>query len=167
MTSQDEKPEATGKDVQSARPVALKAPLATLADMERWFDEFLGRGWMQPFQRWPDVEALLGKRLPKFDVIDRDQEIVVRAELPGVAKEDLDVSLEEQSVTVSATTRQEKKEDDRHYHLHEISQGSFRRTVPLPCAVNSDQAKASFKDGVLELTIPKVAGAQRKTVKVE
>jgi HSP20 family protein len=167
MANPEEKTETTGKDVHPSRPVALKAPLATFSDMERWFDEFVGRGWMQPFQRWPDVEALLGKRLPKIDVIDRDQEIVVRAELPGVGKDDLDVSLDEQSVTVSATTRQEKKEDERNYHLHEISQGSFRRTVPLPCAVNGDQAKASFKDGVLELTIPKVTGAQRKTVKIE
>lgn len=166
MAKQEEKKDV-GKNMQSSRPMALRSPPATFAEMERVFDDFFGRGWMQPFHRWPDMEAWLGKRLPKIDVVDRDQEILVRAELPGVDKNDLDVSLDEQTVTLRATTRQEKKEEDGHYHLHEISQGTFLRTVPLPCAVNGDQAKASFKDGVLELAIPKAPGARRKTVKVE
>lgn len=165
--AKQEKTEATGKNVQSSRPVALRTPPASFADMERWFDEFFGRGWMQPFHRWPDMEALLGKRLPKIDVIDREQEILVRAELPGVAKDDLDVSIDEQTVTLRASTRQEKKEEDGHYYHHEISQGTFLRSVPLPCAVNGEQAKANFKDGVLELTVPKAPSARRKTVKVE
>ena len=167
MAKQEEKKEAAGKDVQSSRPLALRTYPTSISDMERWFDEFLGRGWMQQFRHWPEMDAWLGERMPKIDVIDRDREIVVRAELPGVSKDDLDVSLDEQTVTLRASTRQEEKEENGHYHRQEIRQGAVVRTVTLPCAVNGDQAKASFKDGILELTIPKVPGARRKTVKVE
>lgn len=167
MAKQDEKKATAGKDVQASRPLALRNYPSSFADMERWFDEFFGRSWMQPFRHWPEMDAWLSERLPKIDVVDRDQEILLRAELPGVSKDELDVSLDEQTVTLRASTRQEKKEESGHYHRQEIRQGSFLRTVTLPCAVNGDQAKASFKDGVLELTIPKAPGARRKTVKVE
>ncbi len=140
-------------------------------EMDRLFEDFFPRGWMQPLRHewpaWAEVAAPFAGRSPKVDVVERDDSVVVRAELPGVNKDDMDISLTEDSVTINATTRQESEKEEGDYHRREISQGSFSRTVALPAAVQSEEAKASFKDGVLELTLPKAAPAKRHTIKVE
>jgi HSP20 family protein len=160
--------ESTGKAVQT-QPAAYPGPFE---EMERWLGLAFPQGWLPPVFRhgwpaWPELEPMFGGRTPKVDVIDRPGEVVVRAELPGVDKDKLDVSLSERSLTIRASVQQEKQQDDEHYHRRELSRGEFLRTVPLPSEVNGDKGRASFKDGVLELTLPKVAGAQRKSIKVE
>ncbi len=155
-------------------PVRKEWGLSPLEEMERWFDEFPGRGWLQPFRggylKWPswaELEAPFKGETPKVDMIDRDNEIVIRAELPGVKKDNLDVTMTEHSVTIRASTEHEKKEEKGEYYRREMSRGEFQRSLPLPGNIDSDNAKASFKDGILELTLPKVESAKRKTVKVE
>ena len=106
-------------------------------------------------------------KVPKIDVINRDKEIVVKAELPGVAKEDIDVSMTDNTVTIKGSTSHEEKEEKGDYYRCEISRGSFSRTVALPGDVDADKAKASFNDGILELTLPKVERSHRKTINVE
>jgi HSP20 family protein len=139
--------------------------------MDRMFEGFFPRGWMQPMRwdwpEWSTLEAPFEGRTPKVDVVERDEEVMVRAELPGVDKDKLDVSVTADSVTIKATSQQESKEEKGDFHRREISQGSFTRTVALPASVQSDQAKASFKDGVLELTLPKAVPAKRHNIKVE
>lgn len=126
---------------------------------------------MSPFaSRWPswgELPAPFEGRAPKVDVIDRDHEVVVKAELPGVKKEDLDVTVGDNSITIRATTKQESKEEKENYYRSEISSGSFMRTVGLPSAVDADKAKAKFADGVLEMTLPKVEVAKRRNVKID
>lgn len=100
-------------------------------------------------------------------MIDREAEILVRAGIPGVEKQDLDVSVNENSVTIKGATRREKKEEKGDYYRHELSEGNFCRTVGLPSAVDGTRAKANFKDGVLELTLPKVEKTPRHSVKIE
>ncbi|HEB63644.1 MAG TPA: Hsp20/alpha crystallin family protein [Gammaproteobacteria bacterium] len=140
-------------------------------DMEQLFEGFFPRGWMQSMRRqwpeWAELGAPFEGRIPKVDVVEQDETVVVRAELPGVDKDHLDISLTEESVTISATTKQESEEEKGDYHRREISQGSFSRTVALPAMVQGEQAKASFKDGILELTLPKAAPAKRHNIKVE
>jgi HSP20 family protein len=92
---------------------------------------------------------------------------VIRAELPGVKKEDLDVSITGDRVTIRATSSHEEAEEKGDYYRKELSRGVFSRTVPLPCAVQGDQSKATFKDGVMELLLPKVEPAKRQRIKVE
>jgi len=101
------------------------------------------------------------------DVIDRDDEVVVKAELPGVEKKDLDVSVTETSVTIKGTTSHEEKEEKGDYYRCEISRGAYARTVALPSYVDADKAKASFKDGVLELTLPKVEKSKRRSIEIK
>ncbi|BBL70105.1 Hsp20/alpha crystallin family protein [Methylogaea oryzae] len=156
-----------GKALQPQRPVAL----SPFDEMDRWFDEAFSRGWLSPMLRrhwpaWPELESPFGGRVPKVDVIDRPQEVVVRAELPGVAKDDLDVSLSDRTLTIRAAVQQEKKQDDEHYHRRELSRGEFMRAIALPGDMDGDKVKSSFKDGVLELVLPKVEGAKRKSIKV-
>jgi HSP20 family protein len=104
--------------------------------------------------------------MPKIDIIEGDNEIKVHAALPGVKKEDLDVSLTNQTVTIRSSTKQEEKQESGEYYRREISRGEFQRTVSLPCQVDSDQAKASFKDGILELVMPKLEKTQRKSIEI-
>ena len=146
-------------------------PLSPFEDMEHWFDQISPNRWMQPFRMewpaWPDLETPFKGRFPKVDLINRDKEIVVKAELPGVKKENVDVSMTDDTVTLKATTQSEKDEEKDEYHRREISQGEFQRTLTLPEAVESGKASASFKDGILELTIPKLKPAKRQSVKVK
>ena len=139
---------------------------------DRMFDEFFPRGWLRPFHggrfgRPRLSELALEARTPRVDLIDREEDILVRAELPGVTKKDLSVSLTEDTVTIRAEMEHEEKEKEEHFFRHEITRGAFSRTLPLPCHVKGGEAKAHFKDGVLELTLPKVEKAKRVTIKVE
>ena len=142
--------------------------LSPFEEMDRMFESFFPRRWMQPF-RWemPHFPELSELKMPKVDVIDRDKDIIVKAELPGVTKDDIELSVTDNTVTIKATTSHEEKEEKGNYYRCEISRGSFSRTVALPGDVDADKAKATFKDGILELTMPKLARSHRKSVNVE
>lgn len=143
-------------------------------EMERMFDDFFAarqHGWLMPFGGRllgrSELAAPFEGRIPKVDVIDRDNEVVIKAELPGVKKEGLEVTVGDNSITIRATTKQESKEEKENYYRSEISSGEFMRTVGLPAAVDADKAKAKFSDGVLEMTLPKVEVAKRRNVKID
>ena len=141
-------------------------------EMERWFNEAGRRGWLRPFsQEWPSkmmegMEPFEG-RIPKVDMLDRESDYVIRAELPGVKKDDIEVTLTENTVTIEATTSsEEEKKEKGKYYRREMSRGEFRRTLTLPGGVDDAKADAKFTDGVLELTLPKQEKASGKKVKV-
>ena len=159
-----------GKEVTVKKGEIQKAPSRMLSPFEgfdRMFDEFLGRGWMRPFRRdwlaFPEFEITM----PKVDVIDRDEEVVVRAEVPSVKKEDIEISISGNMVTIKGEMKKEEKEEKGDYYRAEISRGSFSRMVSLPADVDESKAKAALKDGVLELTLPKIEKAKRRTIKVD
>ncbi len=165
---EDKESKETGKELQVQ--AARSQWLSPFEEVEHLFDEFLSRGgWMQPFLRrnFPDLEAALGTRWPKLDIIDRDDEVVVKAELPGVDKENVDVSISENMLSIRASTQHEKKEEKGQYFRRELSRGECQRTVRLPGNVDGDKAKASFKDGILEISMPKAPGSKRQTIKVD
>lgn len=139
-------------------------------DMERMMDRFSGLGWPQLFRDWPvlgEAGRLFQARVPRVDVIDGDREVKVRAELPGVDKKDLEVSVTEDAVLIKGSTRREEKEERENYFRSELTHGEFCRNVALPAAVDSSKAKASFKDGILELTLPKTEARQRRAITIE
>lgn len=137
-----------------------------LEDVERLFEGFFPRSWLRPQrEEWPLMS--LEMRVPRVDVVDRDDDILVRAEIPGVEKKDLEISLTEDMLTIKGGTRQESKEEKGDYYRSEISSGMFARTITLPSSVNADKAKSEFKDGVLKLSLPKVENAKRRTIKVD
>ena len=158
-----------GKEIQKAVPARGLPPLNEMERlMERVFGDFPRRGWVRPWRvEWPAWPEMPEMRMPKVDVIDREEDVVVRAELPGVEKKDLEISTTDTTVTIKATTRHEEKEEKGDYYVCEIARGSIARPVALPAEVKSDKAKASLKDGVLELTLPKVEKSKRRTVTVE
>lgn len=165
--AKEEKKESK-QELQKAEP---KRALSPFEEMDRMFEDYFSRGWMRPFRwEWPSLGEMakpFAGKMPKVDVIERDDEVVVKAELPGVEKKDLDVSVTENSVTIKGTTSHEAKEEKGDYYRCEISRGAYARTVALPSYVDADKAKASFKDGVLELKLPKVEKSKRRTVEVQ
>lgn len=141
--------------------------LSPFEEMDHWMNQ-LSRGLFHPDRwDWPTTLPHLRTGMPKVDVVERDNEVLIRAEVPGVKKEDLEVSMTDNTVTVKGCTSHEEKEEKGDYYRHEISKGSFSRTVTLPGDVDNDKAKTNFKDGVLEVTVPKVEKAKRKTIKVD
>ena len=165
------KKEATRKQEKALRPRTAETAMSPWEEMDRWFERFGRQGWLRPgFWEWPPHLETIGafrNGPPKVDIVDRETEVVLRAELPGVAKDDLDVTVTGDSVTLKAHTSHEEKEEKGEYYRREMSYGEYQRTVSLPHAVNGEKARATFNDGVLELTLPKVEKTSRKKVTVE
>ncbi len=153
--------------------------LSTLEDMERMFEGLFANDWSRPMQwEWPrmlrmraPMETPLAHadvaRMPHVDIIDREADLLVRAELAGVEKKDIDISVTDTTLTIKGSSRKEAKMEEGEYYRCEIAQGAFARTMNLPCAVVGDKAKANFKDGLLELVLPKREPAKRRAIKVE
>ncbi len=133
-------------------------------DVERMFEDMLSGRWLQPFA-WQRPFAAM-PQAPSIDVIDHEDEVIVRAEVPGYKKDEIEISLADGAVTIKGETKAEKKEQRRDYYRCEISRGSFARTVGLPAAVDQSKASASMHDGVLELTLPKLEKSKRQTISI-
>lgn len=139
--------------------------LMSFDEFDNFFDSFLSRKWPRLVD-W-NMSALPEISLPKVDILDHDNDIEVHAALPGVKKEDLDVSVTNQTITIRSSTKEEKKEEEKgKYFRREISRGEFQRILSLPDNVDGDKAKASFKDGILTVTIPKTEKSKRKTIEI-
>lgn len=140
-------------------------------EFERFFDQLRTRDWLAPFHWSNSAQTHLPMftegKMPKVDIIDREKELLIRAELPGVEKKDLDISMTNSSVTIKANSCYEEKEEKGDYYRTEIAQGAYARTIGLPADVDVEQAKTQFKDGVLELTVPKLERSQRRSINVE
>jgi HSP20 family protein len=167
------KPKQVEPEEKGRAPVKTPArALGPFEDMERLVERFsegfLPRSWLRRMQwEWPQMAEPPALRMPHVDVVDRDTDILVRAEVPGVDKKDLDISVSENTVTIKGTTRREQKQEEGEYYRREIAEASFARTVALPTEVDGTHAKATCNDGVVELTVPKVAKSRRHSIKVD
>lgn len=161
----------TGEKKQGIQHAAQASFYSPFNEMERWFEGAFPARWGRRFHSdWPSMKnfnTAFETRVPSVDVIDRDSEIQLRAEIPGVDKKDLDISVTENSVSIKGSTKHEETEEKGEYYRRETSSGSFSRTVTLPSEVDSSTVKATFKDGVLEMTLPKMKQAKRQKVSVE
>jgi HSP20 family protein len=135
-------------------------------DMDRMMDDLFSRrrrSWWP--QRWfrPDEEEITA---PAIDVYEDKDAIVVKAELPGMNKDDIEVNLSNHLLTIKGQKKKEEEIKEENYYRCERSYGSFLRTLELPKDVHSDKVKASFKSGVLEVRLPKTEEAKSKETKV-
>jgi HSP20 family protein len=104
---------------------------------------------------------------PKVDVVEKDNAYVATVELPGVKKEDIHISIDGSQVTLDAEVKREKKDEkQRELHIERVY-GKVMRSFTLPQEVDEAKAEAKFRDGVLELTLPKKAAAQRKQISIQ
>jgi HSP20 family protein len=138
-----------------------------LEEMERTLDSFR-RSWLRPLSfewpKWPELP--FEGRFPNIDVIDKDQEIQVHAEVPGIEKDDLQVTVTDRTLTIKGESRHEEESGEGEHHRREIRTGSFSRTLTLPADVDGQKATASYKDGMLELRLPKLRRAKKHRVEV-
>lgn len=136
-------------------------------DLDRWFDD-LRRHFGAPMHLgdrrwWPFAGATAD--LGALDVYDKDGSIVVKVDLPGIDKQDVDVTLSDHRLTVRAHKKHEENVEQEHFYRSERSFGTITRTVELPAAVDAERVEASFKNGVLEIRLPRAddgKGAPRK-----
>ena len=145
-------------------PATLRWPFEAI---EKRFEDFfrrpfsmVGPGW------WPGLAGVESEVVPSIDIFEEGDEVVVKAELPGMRKEDISIDLADDAITISGEKKKEERIEKKGYFRHERSYGSFARTYGLPSEVRADEAKAEFKDGVLEIRIPKTEEAKRKVRKV-
>lgn len=163
------------KAAAEEKSVATKKPSEIVSrgeEFEQWLDRFMDDMWRRPFpslfgrDRWLPIRPL-SIRMPSLDVYEEKDSVVVKAELPGMRKEDVEVNLAGENLTIKGEKKEDKEVKEDDYYRRERSYGSFLRTVALPCEVKSGEIKASFKDGVLEIRMPKTEEAKKKSIAVK
>jgi len=106
--------------------------------------------------------GVFGRQTPKVDVYETDQEVILKAEIPGVAKEDLNVYIDNDAIRLSGQTRKDDAYQENNVYRTERYYGALSRVIHLPTEVKSEQARAEYKDGILTMTVPKVEPAKLK-----
>ncbi|HZD40681.1 MAG TPA: Hsp20/alpha crystallin family protein [Terriglobales bacterium] len=155
---------------KETRAVTPRRPFMGLArwdrDMERMMEDFFGRRWRPWPERWfRTEEAELAA--PALDLYEEKDDIVIKAELPGIDKENIEVNLTDHTLTIKGEKKKEEETKEENYYRAERSYGAFVRTIELPKDVHADKVKANFKNGVLEVRLPKTEAAKAKEVKVK
>ena len=128
-------------------------------EMDDMFERFFERPgeWTSEFGKWS----------PKLDVSETKDAVIVKAEVPGIDQKDIGVSLQGDLLTIKGEKTQEKEEKDATYYRVERAYGSFMRTVPMPAPVEASKVTATFKNGLLTVTLPKAAGAKGTTIPIK
>jgi HSP20 family protein len=139
-------------------------PMAVMRDMDRLFEDFRNE-WENAFM-YPRGLATDVVRQPLVDLSDTGKEYVVKAEMPGVSKDDLNIEVSENTIEISAESKEEKEEENKGYIRRERRYASFYRSVPLPEDILPDKANAELKEGVLTVTLPKASVPEKKAKKL-
>ena len=138
-----------------------------LSEMDRLFDETFGNWLRRPGGRQRGAQQL-AEWSPAVDVLQREGNLVVRAELPGVKPEDVNITVQDRVLTISGQRREEQEEQRGGYHVRERRHGSFSRSMTLPEGVDEDSIRARYENGVLEVTIAGAAAVrQPRRIQVE
>jgi HSP20 family protein len=141
--------------------------------MEEFFENTFPRRWMEGFfdpmmwrkPAWGEFEESFDV-MPLVDIVDKDETLMVRAEMPGVRKEDLDITIAGDRLTIEAKRTFEEEEKEDKFFRHEMAYGRMFRSVMLPVEVYGDKVKAELKEGILEIYLPKVEVTTPHKVKV-
>ncbi|CEO87474.1 MAG TPA: Hsp20/alpha crystallin family protein [Syntrophaceticus sp.] len=136
--------------------------LANFRDsVNRLFDETVGK--RLPVPSWPGWMEWK----PSVDIVDEGEQFVVKADLPGYSSENIKIKVTENSVSIRGELKEEKEFQDTCYQVRERSAGSFSRTLPFSILLKPEESKASFKNGVLEITLPKAEVPKGRTLDIE
>jgi HSP20 family protein len=152
---------------ESVPAVAINA----FDEMAHTLEKMMHQNWLRPVNwAWPATGLAATRMLPRIpavDVIDQNEQIIVRCELPGIEKNNIDITMDENSLTIKAKNGSDTREQKGDYYRCEISQSAFTRSVALPGEVDPATAKAKLQDGILEVTLAKANGSRRHAVPVE
>lgn len=141
-------------------PAIAISPLRELARLENEINRLFKE--LVPEEK---LETQVTTWSPRVDVYEKDNNLVVEAEIPGAKKEDIEVKVKDNSIVIRGEVKKEEEKKEENYYRSERFYGRFERVLPLPTDVKVEEAKATFENGILKLTIPKVS--QEKEVKVE
>ena len=162
------------KEVKETKPaVSRRTEIAPrrFSDVERMFEDWFEDFWSRPFPRlWrPDFSRLraISLEAPALDVYEQKDDLIVKAEIPGLTKDEIDISLEGNTLTIKGEKKKEEEVKEEDYYRCERTYGAFSRSVELPMEVQADKVNASFKNGVLEIRLPKTGEAKKNVVKVK
>jgi HSP20 family protein len=143
------------------------SPVRELEEMRRNLDRLFGE-FAEPVTRPHIIQrGEPGNLMPSIDIYDRKGEVVVKADLPGAEKENIDLTITKDTLTIKAETKKDEGIKREDYYVQERSSGTYLRTVQLPQDVESAEAKASFRNGVLEIAFPKKEEAKASEIKVD
>lgn len=142
----------------------LRAMQRFADEMDRMLDDFgFARRW-QGSRGFRETGA--GIWAPEIEVLQRNNELTIRADLPGMKREEVAVEVTENAVTIQGERKRERQEEHEGTFRSERSYGSFYRSIPLPDGAMTDQAKASFRDGVLEITMPAPPASKGRRIEI-
>jgi HSP20 family protein len=141
-------------------------------EIDRLFDDFQPMNWRSPFGRhrlgldieWP--RPATWQIAPAMDLVERDKEFEITAELPGMEEKDIDIKLSNGALVIKGEKTEEKEEREKDYHLSERRYGSFQRSFALPDGIDMDKITANFAKGVLTVRLPKTAEARKNEKKI-
>jgi HSP20 family protein len=129
-------------------------------------DHLFEESFVRPFGGWPTLSG--GPQALALDMYETDESLVVEASLPGISPDEVDISVVGNTLTIKGEHEEKKEQQEEgKYHFRERRYGAFQRSITLPVDVNADKADASFHDGVLKLTLPKVEEAKPKRIEVK
>jgi HSP20 family protein len=164
-------PVTTDKTTEPATTAQAWQPIETLRkEIDRLFDNFGQDFWRSPFRALADFEPLWSsKPATSFavDITENEQAYEIAAELPGMDEKDIDVNVVNGGLTIKGEKKDEKEEKKEDYYVSERRYGSFQRYFRVPDGVDTDKIEASFKKGVLTVTLPKKAEAQKPAKKID
>jgi len=150
------------EQVSASTPQTWRPFESLRCEIDRLFDDFDGDSWRSPFRR---IEAAFGN-VPAVDVTETDKAYEIAAELPGMDEKNVEVKFANDVLTIKGQKQDEKEETKKDYYMHERSFGSFERSFAVPDGVDTDKIDATFKKGVLTVTLPKSAEAQKAAQKI-
>ena len=139
-------------------------------EVDRLFEDFGEGFWQQPFRSLARFERAWPGRLataPAVDISETDKSYEISAELPGLDEKNIEVSLVNGGLTIKGEKKDEKEEKQKDYYVSERRYGAFERYFALPEGVDADKIEATFKNGVLKVTLPKTAEAQKPAKKID
>jgi HSP20 family protein len=139
--------------------IPRRAELDLRRQLGRLFDDFLPEGW------WGEGRG--AEWGPAIDIAETPESVVIKAEVPGVNPKEIEVSVNENTLTLRGEKKDEKEEKGKNFHRIERSYGAFSRTITLPCPVDGTKAEAESRDGVLAITLPKQKAAIPKKIEVK
>ena len=147
-----------GRDRNLARGELTDPFTALQREVDRLFEDFT--------RAWPTFGGA-SELMPSTDITETEKEIEITAELPGLQEKDVQVNFADNVLTIKGEKKAEKEEKDKNYRMVERSYGSFSRTLQLPSGIDPDAIKANISNGVLKVTVPKLAPKQVKKVEVK
>ncbi len=130
-------------------------------EINQMFDRFFHGGTAEDREFGPSAW------MPAVDLVEKGDAFVANVELPGVSKEDVKITLQENVLTIRGEKKEEKESKDSNYHRLERSYGSFQRSFSLPAAVKADAVEAAYRDGILTITLPKAEEVKRRQIEVK